>query len=452
MICEVNIINKTFIKTILILAVIWSVFFFAFKKIPYLDVNVLFNDLMYQAKALYFPSDTPTEDIVIVDINDKALWIIQRPDYLAKLIKTISVKGGAKIIGVDILFDDLKHPDPPEKTFKDIPLDCSPERGKTHEEMELACVIQSNEVSDVILAVFSKKIAKGKHSFIYPVKALMQATSGLGYVNNPMDKDGIHRRSYIWVDDKDTNKSVFTMPTVIAYSITGSRPQVDSKNKDIINFNNNQIHKLDKDSDQFNILPELLGPSYKFKYITVKDIRDHRFDEKYLQNLFNDKIVFIGTTSLEQQDLKRTPFTRFNQNDKLDGLMPGVEFHANTLLSLLHNKLYNYLPLWVDILWAIVFVLLSVYFMLHTRLILATFLNVILVIVSFVIAFIIFLNYYLILQSLGSTIVTMLLAVPVCYTFRYLQEKRERHLVETDKKHLMKLFDRYVSPDVANLI
>ena len=34
--------------------------------------------------------------------------------------------------------------------FKDIPLDCSPDRTKTHEEMELACVIQSNEVSDVI--------------------------------------------------------------------------------------------------------------------------------------------------------------------------------------------------------------------------------------------------------------------------------------------------------------
>lgn len=419
---------------------------------PLLDVNTIFIDLLYQAKSVLAPSVANTDDIVIVDINDKSLWIIQRPAYLAKLIEVISLKGSAKVIGVDILFDDLKHPGPPEKLLKNVPLDCS-EKGKmTHEEMVLACIIQSDYIADVILAVFSKKTDNDKHTFVYPIKSLMEASAGLGYINNPLDKDGIHRKSYLWVDDIDFNKSIYTMPMVIAILETGSKPVVDKNNNDIVHFNNNKIHKLEKGSSQFHILPELLGPNLKFKYVSVNEIRAHYNDEKYLRKIFKDKIVLVGTSSMEQQDLKRTPFTRFNQTSNFDGLMPGVEYHANTLLSLLNNTLFNYLPLWVNILWAILIIIISVFLMLKLRLIIAVIINLLLLITCFFAAFYIFIEKYLILQSLGTTLLTLLVAMPVCYTFMYLKEKKDRDVVESDKKQLMGLFDRYVSPDVANLI
>lgn len=419
---------------------------------PLLDVNTIFIDLMYQAKLVLAPSDVNNDDIVIVDINDKALWIIQRPDYLAKLLETISVKGKAKVIGVDILFDDLKHPGPPEEMIKIARLDCSEAGKKIHHEMILACVIHSDYIADVILAVFSKKDKNDKHTFVYPIPSLMEASAGLGYINNPMDNDGIHRKSYLWVDDTDFNKSIYTMPMVIAYFVTGSKPEIDKNNNNVVHFNNSKIHKLEKDSKQFHILPEFLGPNFKFKYVSVKDIRDHVKDEKYLKNIFNNKIVLVGTTSMEQQDLKRTPFTRFNQDNVFDGLMPGVEYHANTLLSLLNNTLFNYLPLWVNILWAISFIIVSILLMLRLRLLLAVVSSLMLVLVCFFTALYIFVEKYLILQSLGTTILTLLVAIPVCYTFMYLKEKSDRDIVELHKKQLMGMFDRYVSPDVANLI
>lgn len=415
-------------------------------------MNTIFIDLLYQAKLVFAPSVINTDDIVIVDINDKSLWIIQRPDYLAKLVEIISLKGNAKVIGVDILFDDLKHPGPPEEIYRNAHLDCSEKGQKIHEEMVLACILQSDYIADVILAVFSKKDEKDQHSFVYPIQSLMEASAGLGYINNPLDKDGIHRKSYLWVDDTKFNKSIYTMPMVIAYFVTGSKPVIDENNNNVVIFNNNKIHKLEKSSKQFHILPELLGPNLKFKYVSVGEIRNHYKDEKYLKKIFNDKIVLIGTTSMEQQDLKRTPFTRFNQSDSFDGLMPGVEYHANTLLSLLNNTLFRYLPLWINIFWAIAFIIASIFLMLKLRLLFAVLLNVVLAFICFFAAFYIFVEKYLILQSLGTTILTLFVAIPVCYTFMYIKAKKDHDIIESDKKQLMGLFDRYVSPDVANLI
>ena len=407
---------------------------------------------MYQAKVTFVPSKVSTEDVVIVDINDRSLWIIQRPDYMAKLIEIISNKGKAKVVGLDILFDDLKHPEPPEKKLNEVDLNCTEVGKKIHEEMVLACIINSEYIIDVILPVYSKKKDSDEHIFRYPIKALMKAAAGLGYINNPLDHDSIHRKAYLWVEDKDTNMSVYSLPMVLAYFITGSKPVIDKNDNNIINFDGKTIKRLNNKSKHFYILPEFLGASLKFKYISLSEVREHYQDEEYMYNLFHDKIVLIGTTSMEQQDLKRTPLTNFNQDDRFDGLMPGVEYHANTLLSILNNTLFNYLPVWVDIIWAVGFIFISIFIMFKLRLLLAITLNLMLAIVCSLSAFWFFVNKYLILQSLGTTVLTLFVAIPVCYTAMYLKEKKERDIVESDKKQLMGLFDRYVSPDVANLI
>ncbi|MEW5821862.1 MAG: adenylate/guanylate cyclase domain-containing protein, partial [Cyanobacteriota bacterium] len=57
-----------------------------------------------------------------------------------------------------------------------------------------------------------------------------------------------------------------------------------------------------------------------------------------------------------------------------------------------------------------------------------------------------------IIMSLGTSTAIVLISIPVVYAFKYIKENREKRIVERDKITLMNLFDRYVSPDVAELI
>ena len=52
-------------------------------------------------------------------------------------------------------------------------------------------------------------------------------------------------------------------------------------------------------------------------------------------NPFRDKIVVIGTSLAEDQDIKSTPYLTYNG---VDYLMPGVEIHANAIQQILHEN------------------------------------------------------------------------------------------------------------------
>jgi adenylate cyclase len=53
------------------------------------------------------------------------------------------------------------------------------------------------------------------------------------------------------------------------------------------------------------------------------------------KNPFKDKIVVIGTSLAEDQDIKPIPYLTYNGTDYL---MPGVEIHANAIQQLLHEN------------------------------------------------------------------------------------------------------------------
>ena len=53
------------------------------------------------------------------------------------------------------------------------------------------------------------------------------------------------------------------------------------------------------------------------------------------KNPFEGKIVVIGTSLAEDQDIKPTPYLRY---DGKDYLMPGVEIHANAIQQMLYSN------------------------------------------------------------------------------------------------------------------
>lgn len=387
---------------------------------------------MYETKYLFENNNSINNEIIIVDIDNDSLWIKDRPDYLADVIKLIAEKGKAEVIGVDILFDDLKNPDPERPTLKHLNLSCPYDKNKHPLEMKLACTLQEGSVSNVVLAATIKKMG-GLSLILYPIKALKESAWAVGSILFPLDKgDYNHHKASIYYEDCKNNYS-YSFPILIASYIKGA-PSLTT-NELVIGKNKIKINYSPEGYPYF--IPDLLGPNKMFKYVTMSELFHDKSDHRSYEKLFKGKIVLIGSSSEILDDLINTPLTRFNTHSSFNGRMPGVEFHANSVYSLLHNKTYHLAPPWINVIWAFLFILVSSMSMLYFRSSYSFLLNIFTAIACFILGFYIFLNYSTIL-SVGTTITIILLIIPFAYFYKYLTVDR--------------FFGRYVSPDVSDLI
>jgi len=158
---------KKYSKIFVIAIFLWCLLYFIPAIKPVFNPDNFFLDLMYVTNYILQPQKPINDEIVIVDIDNDSLWLKERPDYLADLIELIADKGKAEVIGVDILFDDLKNPDPEKPLLKDSSLSCPYDSNIHPFEMKLACIIQKESVSNVILASYDK-MNKGQFEILNP--------------------------------------------------------------------------------------------------------------------------------------------------------------------------------------------------------------------------------------------------------------------------------------------
>lgn len=151
-------------------------------------------------------------------------------------------------------------------------------------------------------------------------------------------------------------------------------------------------------------------------------------------DVFKDKIVLIGSTMPELQDLHETPFAQ-------QGTMPGVEMHANAIQTILSGKYIYHIPGWLNFIFLIGLIGIIV---LSTRKLTGVWGFVTYIILSLgVIGLVLFefLQFRFIMD-----LVAMLMALTVGYistqSYEYLVEERE-------KRRIRGLFSSYVSPDVV---
>jgi adenylate cyclase len=390
-------------------------------------IDHFFSDLFYEIHYLTNKNNPPPDHIVIVNIDDNSLWFVQRPDYLADIVEAVSAKGEAQVLGIDILFDEYKNPLPPGKNYQTDLSSCPyREDNLTPYEQKLACIMNSDAVYNVVLPV-----AIVKSRILAPVDILKKASWGLGYVGAIEDKDGIQRRSQLF-DYNKAEKQIhnFSFPLAIAVYVM-QKPEIINKHR--VQLKSQTIKTL----DNFQILPALRGPHGMFKTISIQKVWENRNNVDYLQNTFKDKIVLIGSSAILAGDLKSTPFTKFNTFNKYNGYMPGTEYIANVINSILKADTYTYSPWWANTLWASAFILFCLLSMLIPQTRLSFFFP--LVIAAFNIALGYFIFYSInIIVSTGTTSLIIVLSIPLTYGYKYFKVDR--------------LFGKYVSPDVAQLI
>jgi len=391
-------------------------------------------------------------DVVIVGITRESFEMAPDPypfprHYYARAIRNLN-QLGAKIIGIDLIFDTPTFHDPEQDQL-------------LYNEIE--------EAGNVVLAGIIRGIERRGDAEAVIIQEgdtfgniFFEADSSLGFVQMRRDLDGVIRRYPI---------SMLTH---------GATQMVPSFGTAVLNRNDDRDAFTEPVIDEHyftigdRIIPRIAettyinyyGPSGTFTYFDLIDVIDDEtfttldelrfgvdldlFYDFVETNPFKDKIVLIGPVFPESQDLHATPVHPTGSPDLNE--MYGVEIHANMIQSMVDD---NYLkPLSASTNAVIVILSAFVIFMALSILkaikyrhqflleILALAITGGTVYVVFLLGDWFFINRNVLIPVTGP-VVSIILGYFGSAIHQYLTERRQKEIVKS-------IFSHYVSPAIVN--
>jgi adenylate cyclase len=279
-----------------------------------------------------------SQDILIVGLDDRAL---DKRSTLATLITKIA-EGGPRAIGFDVNFPE-KNPSDPEGDRKlaesiraansvvlGVHMDLAPIPGPKHDSENLdPALLQSITEKGVFPAEDPVAGTPAPRTFIrgkqrqWNIPELTKAAASFGFDNFHPDNDGRLRyqpqlieyggRLYPSLDLQLLRKYLDAPSPIVHYGAEG--------NIQVVEVGSYRIP-----TDRYGrIMVDYTGRRGSYPAISMPDVIDGHVD----LNVFKDKIVLIGTPTLNSKDVVSTPF---------DPSLPGVELHANVIDNLIHQR------------------------------------------------------------------------------------------------------------------
>lgn len=303
--------------------------------------------------------DPDSSHVIIVEISRESFeslpetWPWPR-SYYARLIRNLA-HAGARVVAIDILF-------------------VGPDRISPENDAELRKAIQ--ETGIVVLA--GKANISGE---LYRIRSSDEnygnefygVDSCLGFVNILKDEDDIVRRYLPFVDVDETLR----LPT-FGYAILGRLyglppGQTASMTSSTFTIGNITAPRVDASST----LIDYYGPSRTFPHIKFSDVLD---DESFVtveegltgesintfsnpefgylhEGTFRNKVVIVGSTMPEDQDIHSIPIGRGLQEG--DNKMYGVEIHANVVENMLRRDFLYPQSVAAEIFWIVLLCVVS---------------------------------------------------------------------------------------------
>lgn len=244
-------------------------------------------------------------DILIVAVDEHSLAVEGRwpwPRRLhARLIDILS-RGGAEVIGLDILFAE---------TSTDSRVD----------DLLLSEAIRKS--GRVILPLVNETSRQGEAlKLTRPLPLLVEAAAGLGHVDVELDQDGIVRHAFL--------KAGLGRADIPAFSLAMLKLTAPASEENLPGLRHPEPGSISNGIwvRDYKILIPFAGPPGHFRRISYADVLAPGFDP----SVFKDACVFVGVTALGLGDGLPTPVSGNSVS------MPGVEFNA-TLLDTLRNHL-----------------------------------------------------------------------------------------------------------------
>ena len=262
---------------------------------------------------------------------------------------------------------------------------------------------------------------------------------GFAFVNTPVDNDGFVRSMLLLPPDSGGPVS---LPLALAQQYSGET--IHPAGHDAAQFLGRRIPYLDPDRKTTLIAwnPE---PA---KVVSALSILQDQVD---LPKLFGDKLALIGQSSDAARDRFFTPVFRPRSSDGSRNLLPGVEVHAAAIHTLLHGPVISVVSPAIN--WGILFLIVWFVTWLTLRMPLKYGLSgvgiALLAVHEGAQGLMAFQHYWM--KVVGGE-AALLLVLPVSATYQFVQERFSRSLAEADRKQIMGMFSRYVSPEVAQQI
>lgn len=280
----------------------------------------------------------PPPYVVIVAIDDKSLGKIGRWPWsrnkMAELTD-ILVRSGVKIIAFDILFAEPESNDTlfskaierAGNVLLPIVFRFDEETPPLEEDFLYSSSISIvKNISD--LNNFSPYKAIGLSTCR---KELAESAVALGHINMIPDDDGTLRWETMIIEyDLDIYPSIDLQIARLYYGL-------DNEGLSLNVAESVKVGDKIFPTDLKGRMPIFFyGPEKTFHYISVSDLFEGKINSDFLKG----KIALVGITALGIYDLRVTPFS---------ANMPGVEKHANVVVSLLEGKTIVKLPFIINL-------------------------------------------------------------------------------------------------------
>lgn len=286
-----------------------------------------FDNLHYDL-GRYFNFKSAPEDIVIVAIDEVSLATIGRWPWSrtthADLVTKLK-KEQAKVIGLDVIFAE-------------------PDLKQVQADIALAKAIE--QAGNVVLPEFFEVPSlRTPMRLSLPLANFAQHAAAIGSVHVPLDADGIARGIYLW-EALGSNRVLHFSQAVL--QVAGQLPASIS-----LAPPNDLLGRVATLTSVESRRVKFLGDSGHFQRISYLNV----LTGDYSENFFKNKIVLVGATAVGMGDALPTPVSMQSQ------LMPGVEFHANTIAAMRSADLIIKAPVWFTALVCMLLAIIPVIFL-----------------------------------------------------------------------------------------
>lgn len=259
---------------------------------------------------------------------------------------------------------------------------------------------------------------------------LTAAARAVGYFNFFPDPDGAYRRAPLAVRFGDRLALPLSLAMLQVY-----RPQVPLAIRfaafgvESMSFGAQPI-PIAKDGQ---LLINYRGPRKTFRYVPAADVLHRRVAPEWLR----DKLVLVGVTATAVGDIRVTPF---------DGMLPGVEIHANVLDNILRGEFISRPP-WSGLVEIAVTLLLTV--SLGLALHYARGAGAALVAAAVLGGYLLSSQWLFVRYGLSLSVVYPLLAIGLTSAAIGVQQYA---VEEREKRKLRDAFGRYLNPSLARMV